>query len=96
MKSIQRKSLLFILIAAPFLLAGCSTPNPSHSSSGSAKSAVKPYPLDECIVTGNELGSMGDPTSLVHEGQEVKFCCAPCEKKFVANPEKYLKRLNGE
>jgi len=90
MKTMKRKTLLLALIAAPLLLAGCATPNPSG---GTTKSAVKPYPLDECIVTGNELGSMGDPTSLVHDGQEVKFCCAPCEKKFIANPEKYLKRL---
>ena len=38
----------------------------------------KPYTLDTCIVSDNELGSMGDPISYNHDGQEVKFCCKPC------------------
>ena len=55
--------------------------------------AVKPYPLDTCIVSGNRLGSMGDPITRVHDGQEVKFCCAPCIEEFEASPEAFLKQL---
>lgn len=55
--------------------------------------AVKPYPLDVCIVTDNELGSMGDEQRMVYEGQEIKFCCKPCERKFLKNPAKYLEKL---
>ena len=29
---------------------------------------AKPYPLKTCIVTGNDLNSMGDEQSIVHEG----------------------------
>lgn len=58
-----------------------------------AQPEVKPYPLNVCIVTGAELGSMGDPVVIVHEGQEVKFCCSHCTPKFKENPEKYLKKL---
>lgn len=54
---------------------------------------AKPYPLETCIVTDNKLGSMGDPVAFVHEGQEIKVCCAPCEKKFKLDPERYLKKL---
>ena len=43
-----------------------------------------------CIVTGNKLGSMGDPVAFEHEGQTYKVCCAPCIKKFKKNPEKFL------
>lgn len=78
--------LTIILTLLATLLVSCSTTTPS------AKSA-KPYPFDTCIVTDNELGSMGDPISLMHNGQEVKFCCAPCVKKFNKNPEKYLALL---
>lgn len=53
----------------------------------------KPYPLDTCIVSDNELGSMGDAISYNHNGQEVKFCCKPCIKKFEKDPEKFLKKL---
>lgn len=54
---------------------------------------VKPYPRETCLVSGNELGSMGKPITKVYNGQEIKFCCKPCIKKFEANPEKYLKKL---
>lgn len=60
---------------------------------GACATAAKPYPLDICIVSDNELGSMGDPISYVHEGQEVKFCCKPCIKKFKKDPDKYLKKI---
>ncbi len=53
----------------------------------------KPYPLDTCIVSGNKLGSMGKVVVKFHEGQEIKFCCKPCVKKFDANPAKYLAKL---
>ncbi len=54
---------------------------------------VKPYPSDVCIVSDNKLGSMGKPVTIVHNGQEVKFCCKPCVAKFNRNPEKYLKKI---
>ena len=46
-----------------------------------------------CIVTGNGLGSMGDEQRLVHNGQEIKFCCKPCIGKFKKNPDKYLVKI---
>ncbi|MES2595381.1 MAG: YHS domain-containing protein [Verrucomicrobiota bacterium] len=54
---------------------------------------VKPYPLQTCVVSGNELGSMGKPIKKVYDGQEIIFCCKPCIKKFEANPAKYLPKL---
>lgn len=57
------------------------------------KEAVKPYPLKLCIVTDNDLGSMGDERSFVYNGQEIKICCKPCERKFLKSPEKYLEKL---
>lgn len=60
---------------------------------GAAPSKTKSYPKDTCIVSDNKLGSMGTPITKVHEGQEVKFCCKPCVKKFDKNPAKYLGKL---
>ena len=54
---------------------------------------TKPYPSKICLVTDNKLGSMGKPYRIVHEGQEIKFCCKPCLKKFNADPAKYLAKL---
>jgi hypothetical protein len=55
--------------------------------------AVRPYPLQTCIVTDNALGSMGDPITRVYEGQEIKFCCKPCVAEFEADPAAFLAKL---
>lgn len=52
--------------------------------------AVKPYPLDYCLVSGEKLGEMGDPVVKVYNGQEIKFCCKMCTPKFEADQAKYL------
>lgn len=54
---------------------------------------AKAYPLKTCLVSGNELGSMGKAITKVYDGQEIKFCCKPCIKKFEANQAKYLGKL---
>ena len=54
---------------------------------------AKPYPLDKCIVSDEKLGEMGEPFAFVHEGQEIKLCCKPCQKDFKKDPAKYLKKL---
>lgn len=82
---LKNVSATIIAVAFSFLLAGCATTGSTAST--------KAYPLNTCIVTDNELGSMGDPVTLVHEGQEIKFCCKPCVKKFKADPQKYLSKL---
>lgn len=53
----------------------------------------KDYPLTTCVVTGRELGSMGEPVELVYGNTLVRFCCAPCIEKFQKDPEQYLKKL---
>ena len=51
---------------------------PGSSASTSSVGGTKSYPLSTCIVTDNDLGSMGDEQRIVYQGQEVKFCCKPC------------------
>jgi hypothetical protein len=75
-----------IIAITAFTLASCQT-------TGSTAGGVRPYTKDVCIVSANKLGSMGDPVTLNHERQEVKFCCQPCVAKFEANPQKYLSQL---
>lgn len=57
---------------------------------------TKPYTLNTCIVTDQKLGSMGKPVVLVHEDQEIKFCCQPCVVRFNANPKQYMAKLNAK
>ncbi len=68
--------------------AGC-TSSPGNST----EVAVKPYPLDYCLVTGDKLGEMGKPIVIVYRGQEFKFCCSDCPPQFKKDPEKYKKKL---
>ena len=58
-----------------------------------APPAAKPYPLKICIISGDELGGHGEPVSKVYEGQEVKFCCKPCIKKFDKDVAGNLKKI---
>lgn len=53
------------------------------------------YPLQTCLVSGQKLGGMGDPIDLVHEGRLVRFCCGGCIKKFTADAESYLGKLDA-
>ncbi|MFO0833749.1 MAG: hypothetical protein U0638_02170 [Phycisphaerales bacterium] len=41
-----------------------------------------PYPLATCPITGEKLGSMGEPIVRLYDGREVRFCCKSCPPKF--------------
>ena len=58
--------------------------------------SAKPYPLKTCIVSDNDLDSMGEQASFVFQGQTIKVCCKACIAKFEKNPAKYLKKLEGK
>lgn len=67
-----------------------------HSTSAESEPPSKPvassseYPLDVCVVSGEKLGSMGEPFVIDHEGTEVRFCCDNCLPKFRKDPAKYV------
>lgn len=85
--------LTLALLIVPAFGADSQPKKVDAAKSKNSGTAPKPYPLKVCIVTDNDLDSMGDESSLVHEGQTVKFCCPPCEKKFLKNPARYLAKL---
>lgn len=85
MKTMLNELLAVAAMSAALLLLNL--PSPARAAE------VRPYPLQVCLVTGNELGSMGKVVTKVHDRQEVKLCCKPCVKKFDANPAKYLSKL---
>lgn len=47
-----------------------------------------------CPVTGASLGSMGPPIKVVVEGRPVFLCCEGCRKRLLADPDKYLSKLD--
>jgi YHS domain-containing protein len=92
---------LFIFSSLVFLLSSCNKQKATTASAPSASPAsastdgkAKPYPLETCIVSGEKLGEMGDPVVIVHNGQEIKFCCEKCQPKFEKDPAKYLAKLS--
>lgn len=89
--------LILSSMSAVLALASCSKDETATSNppAGAESPAATPYPLEVCLVSGEELGSMGEPHVIVHEGQEIRFCCEQCEPKFKANPEKYLSQLTN-
>jgi YHS domain-containing protein len=48
-----------------------------------------------CPVSGEELGSMGEPVKVSAGDKTVFLCCEGCRKKFNREPEKYLAKLEG-
>jgi hypothetical protein len=94
----KTKRLLFITIlvlSAPFVAAQSIRPatTPTSAPKAVVKGPAKPYPLKVCLVTDSDLDSMGDEVSFVYQGQTIKICCKPCERKFLRAPEKYLAKL---
>jgi len=85
----KRASIL--LIALVLGIAGCGS-GPTAAS----KIQAKPdgYPLDICVVTGQKLGSMGDPYIIKYQGKTVKFCCSSCIKDFNKDSAKYMSMID--
>ncbi len=96
--SFSLSSALFAALAAAPGLAqpadhdqGQQAPAKADGPQSDAKPAAKenrvgdPYPLGVCPITGERLGSMGEPVVKVYEsagGREVRFCCKSCPPKF--------------
>lgn len=46
-----------------------------------------------CPVTGQKLGSMGQPIPVHADGQTVYLCCAGCEDPIQQDPQKFVSRI---
>lgn len=51
------------------------------------------YPLKTCIISGHELGGMGEPVNYVHGNTLVRFCCGACIEPFEADAAKFLAQI---
>ena len=99
MKSILKLALTFAFAIA---LVSCGDEKASdHDHSGhdhdhassEAAHVDGDYPLTTCVVSGEDLGSMGKPVEVTHEGTTVKLCCKSCIKEFNASPAKFVAKL---
>lgn len=58
------------------------------------------YPLDVCVSSGEELGSMGKSPEYIYRvsGQPdrlVVFCCSGCDEDFLKDPAKHLAKIDA-
>ena len=53
------------------------------------------YPLDTCVVSGEKLGSMGEPINHVVANRLVRLCCKGCIKDLEKDPAKYLSKVDA-
>jgi YHS domain-containing protein len=79
-------------------------PSGAKASTTDTADTTKPAPLTEadrqliakqqtCPVTGEKLGSMGEPYKVVVKGRVVFLCCEGCKEEIEAHPDKYLAKL---
>ncbi|MHB1033404.1 MAG: hypothetical protein ACYC35_03335 [Pirellulales bacterium] len=68
--------------------------SPSAAAKQSDKELIEKQKT--CPVTDQPLGSMGKPVKVVVKKRTVFLCCAGCKKKLLANPDKYLKKLDEQ
>jgi len=85
----MKKQLLIlgIIAATAFGFTGCKEEQGDHAGHMSQQTV--------CPVSGEALGSMGDPIVVTHESKEVKLCCKSCIKDFKADPAKYTAKVHG-
>ena len=81
------------LLAASLAVVGCKSDGDHTSYSNSSTVAVKPYPLNKCLVSDEAL-ERGKMYTFVRNGQEIKLCCKDCMTDFDKDPAKYLSKLN--
>jgi len=58
------------------------------------KAQTAAYPLKTCIVSGEELGGMGEAYDKLYGTRLVRFCCSSCTESFEKDPAPYWKKLD--
>ena len=59
--------------------------------------ALKPkYKSKKCLVSGEDLGSMGEPVDMMYGNTLVRLCCKGCVKGFKKDPAKYIAKLDAK
>jgi len=85
--------------AAPAATAAGRLDEPTDKDAAWLAQARKDYPLKTCVISKEELGTMGEATDLIYrvDGQPdrlVRFCCESCIKDFKKDPATALKRID--
>ena len=93
----------FTLVILSLFLFGCGGAEQTQTETPATQAETPPattetaeaYPIDFCVVSGEKLGSMGDPVEYDYNGRTVKFCCGGCIETFEATPAMYIAKLDS-
>ncbi|MFT7541172.1 MAG: hypothetical protein ACI9K5_002139 [Gammaproteobacteria bacterium] len=82
---------------------GCVKGHKKDSSKAMAKldaayiaAQLKHYPATTCLISGEELGGMGEPIDLLYGNTLVRLCCKGCVKGFWKNPQEHMAALHAQ
>lgn len=107
MRTLKLLTTGLVTAAVAALLIGCGSDQsqtetttqqqtePATQAQTTETATAKAYPLDYCIISGEKLGSMGDPVVKTYQGREVKFCCQMCVPDFESNVVMYLAKIDS-
>lgn len=56
---------------------------------------TEPYSLGVCPVSGEKLGTMGDPVVKLYRDREIRFCCGGCIRAFEKDLEGHFKKIDA-
>ena len=54
---------------------------------------IAAYPLENCAVSGEPLGSMGAPIDYFASGTLVRLCCKNCIEALESEPDTYITKV---
>ena len=61
----------------------------------SVQEGLNAYLLDNCPISGQKLGAMGEAIVKEYKGRKIRFCCQACVKPFEADLEKNLAKVDA-
>ena len=82
----KKLNVITLLAVTALGLTSCTEEKTDHADHTAAQTV--------CPVSGEELGSMGEPVVMTHDGKEIKLCCDSCIEKFEADPAKYAAKVH--
>lgn len=69
--------------------------NATKPDGNATKTSATAYPIKVCVVSGEELGSMGKPEDVIFKDVLVKLCCEGCKEDFDKDPAKFVAILKA-
>lgn len=99
----------FLLSATLLTIAACdrnprpaakpaATESPAAPDSADAAliaAQLPTYALKVCPISGQELGSHGEPYNFIYEGRLVRFCCDGCLDDFKKDPAATFAKIDA-